>query len=58
MLQLNEDVEFLISNGVYNGMREDYDVVESFDGNIDIEELLNSEIELIKSGYHSCEDCK
>jgi uncharacterized metal-binding protein YceD (DUF177 family) len=58
VLPLNEDVEFLISDGAYSGMREDFDVVESFDGNINIEELLNSEIELIKSGYHSCEDCK
>ncbi|MBU0631335.1 DUF177 domain-containing protein [bacterium] len=58
VLPLNEDVEFLISDGAYSGLHDDYDVVESFDGHINIEELLNSEIELIKSGYHSCEDCK
>ncbi len=57
-LPLNEEIEFLISDGVYSGMNEEYDIVESFGGNINIEELLNSEIELIKSGYHSCEDCK
>lgn len=57
-LPLEEDVEFLVSNGVYNGMNEEYDVVEVFKQSIDIEELLDSEIELIKSGYHSCEACK
>ena len=34
------------------------DVVESFDSQADLDELLNSEIELIKSDYHSCENCK
>ena len=58
ILPLEEDVSFLISNGVYNGLNEEYDVVESFDGNINLDELLNSEIELIKSGYYSCENCK
>ncbi len=57
-LPLNEDIDFFISNGVYNGMNEDYDVVEAIDGNIDLKELLNSEIELINSDYHSCEKCK
>ena len=58
VLPLDENIEFLISDGVYNGLNEEYDVVESFDGNINLEELLDSEIELIKSGYYSCENCK
>ncbi len=57
-LPLDESVKFFISKGVYSGINEEYDVVESIDGNIDLEELLNSEIELIKSGYYSCENCK
>lgn len=57
-LPLDENIDFFISNGVYNGMNEEYDVVETIDGNINLEELLDSEIELIKSGYHSCENCK
>ena len=56
-LPLDEDVEFLISDGVYEGFVEEYDVVEAINGKIDIEELLNSEIELIKSGYYSCKNC-
>jgi uncharacterized metal-binding protein YceD (DUF177 family) len=57
MLPLNEEVEFYIHNGVYSGMNEELDIVETFDGNINLEELLNSEIELIKSDYNSCSNC-
>ena len=57
-LSVNEEVEFFISDGIYeDDSRIELDVVESFDGNADIEELLNSEIELIKSDYHSCNEC-
>jgi len=58
-LPVDEEIEFLISDGIYED--EDgigLDVVESFDGSVDIEELLHSEIELIKSDYHSCANCK
>jgi len=58
-MHLNEKVEFFISDGIYEDEDDDIlDVVESFDGQVDIEELLNSEIELIKSDYHICESCK
>jgi uncharacterized metal-binding protein YceD (DUF177 family) len=58
-IPLNEEIEFFISDGIYedeDGI--ELDVVESFDGVADIEELLVSEIELIKSDYHACESCK
>ena len=57
-MPLDEEVEFFISDGIYedeNGI--ELDVVESFNDMADIDELLNSEIELIKSDYHSCENC-
>ena len=58
-LSLDEDVEFYISDGVYEDDDNiEYDVVESLNGEVEIEELLNSEIELIKSDYHSCDECK
>ncbi|MEA1982674.1 MAG: hypothetical protein U9N39_03925 [Campylobacterota bacterium] len=58
-MPINEEIEFFISDGIYeDGNDIELDVVESFDGNADIEELLNSEIELIKSDYHSCKECK
>jgi hypothetical protein len=58
-LDVNEDVEFFISDGVYSDEQDlDLDVVESLNSIADVEELLNSEIELIKSDYHSCKECQ
>jgi len=58
-LSVDEDVTFFISDGIFedDGSVE-YDVVESFNGEVNIDELLDSEIELIKSDYHICESCK
>ena len=59
IMPVNEEVEFFISDGIYEDDNSiELDVVESFDGLADVDELLNSEIELIKSDYHSCESCK
>jgi len=58
-LFVNEDVIFYISDGIYEDDDSiELDVVESFDGNADMEELLHSEIELIRSDYHRCESCE
>lgn len=58
VLSVDEEINFFISDGVFNAEAPlDFDVVESLDGNADIEELLHSEIELIKSDYHACESC-
>lgn len=57
-LSLDEEIEFFISDGIYESEDNiDLDVVESFTGNVDMQELLRSEIELIKSDYHACESC-
>ena len=58
-MPVNEEIEFFISDGIYEDENSiELDVVESFDGIADIDELLNSEIELIKSDYHSCKECE
>ena len=57
-LKVDENVEFFLSDGIYDGDEDELDVVESFDGFVDLEELLASEIELIKSDYHKCDSCK
>ena len=58
-LEVDEDLEFYISDGVFvdeqNSM---IDVVETQNGELDVDELLKSEIELIKSDYHCCEFCE
>jgi len=58
-IPLNEEIEFFISDGIYGDDDNiDLDVVESLNGEVEIEELLSSEVELIKSDYHSCDECK
>ena len=57
-LNVEEKVEFFISDGLYDGDNIDIDVVESFNSIADLDELLISEIELVKSDYHSCKNCK
>ena len=58
-MSLNEKIEFFISDGIYEDDNNiDLDVVESLNDIVDMEELLASEIELIKSDYYSCENCK
>ncbi len=54
---LNEKIELLISNGIYKGFNETYDVVE-IQESLDLNEFIHSEVELIKNDYHSCESCK
>lgn len=58
-LEVNEDVEFFISDGIYEKHEESlFDVVEVLNSTADLQEMLNSEIELIKSDYNICENCK
>ncbi len=58
-MPLDEKIKFFISDGVYKDEDSiELDVIESFDGEVEIEELLHSEVELIKSDYISCDECK
>jgi len=58
-IKLDENVAFFISDGIYKDEEGiELDVVESFNSIVDLEEILSSEIELIKSDYHSCENCR
>lgn len=53
----DEKVEFLISDGAFEGQDDVYDVVEMFNGVVDLDEVFDSEIALIASDYHACEKC-
>ncbi|MDD2651811.1 MAG: hypothetical protein PHX44_02020 [Sulfurimonas sp.] len=58
LLDIDEDVEFYISDGLYTKNQDLFlEVVESFDSMIDLQEIMNSEIELILSDYKSCGNC-
>ncbi|MEA3374055.1 MAG: hypothetical protein U9Q62_10270 [Campylobacterota bacterium] len=56
-IMLDDEVELLLSDGIYNGSDEQFDIIE-MDNGIDTDALLHAEIELIRSDYHSCENCK
>lgn len=56
-LSIDENIEFYISDGVYSGNESDMDIVECDNSIIDIDEILDSEIELIRSDYIYCESC-
>lgn len=59
-LMVNERVEVFASEGLYedNEGEELLNVIEFFDGSIDIDTMLQSEIEAFKSDYHYCGQCE
>jgi uncharacterized metal-binding protein YceD (DUF177 family) len=52
---LDIDVDVKVSDGIYSG---DDDVIEMFSGELNFEDVLESELGLIKSDYHYCSDCE
>lgn len=59
VLNLDEDINLSISNGVYKHNENEFeDVIEFFDDNINLEDIFISEIEAYKSDYFYCEKCK
>jgi len=54
---LDEEVSLLISDGIYHGQDEQYDVVEMYDGSIDLDAVFESEIAMLESDYHACGKC-
>jgi hypothetical protein len=59
ILRVSEDIDFLISNGIFNGSHSELDVVEAMDGEIYFDYILDSELELIRSeSYKKCDVCK
>lgn len=59
VVNVNENLELFLSDGIYKSEEDNFiDVIEFFDGKIDLNELLNSEIELLKSDYFYCDNCE
>lgn len=54
---VDENLTLHISDGICNvqSQSENFDIIEIFDGQIDLNYIFSSEIELIKSDYHSKE---
>ncbi len=57
-IDLNEKLDFLISDGIYKSDLEHNElVIEIDDGFIDFDEIIQSEISSIYSDYHICTKC-
>ncbi len=55
---LDENIEILVSDGVYEGMDEMLDVVEVVDSIVNMETIFHSEVELIRCDYRRCASCE
>jgi len=56
---LDEGVKFHLSDGIYKDEDDhEFDIVEIENSIIDLDEILESEIELFKSSYFCCENCQ
>ena len=56
-VSLNEEEKFLISDGIYKDNESEDLVIEIENGSIDFDEIIQSELESIKSDYYLCENC-
>jgi uncharacterized metal-binding protein YceD (DUF177 family) len=56
---IDQEVELKVSDGIYNEDNSDLDelIYETFDSKINFNEILNSELEAIRSDYHYCSEC-
>ena len=52
-----EEFNCLVSDGAFEGFDNNIDVIESFDGFIDLDEIAESEINIIQSDYNYCQTC-
>jgi uncharacterized metal-binding protein YceD (DUF177 family) len=57
IITLDENLEFLISDGIFKGKESEDLVIEVQNGVIDFDEIVESELQSIKSDYYLCENC-
>ena len=57
-IHYNEPLNIQISDGTYSNSNDDLDIIESLDGFINLDEIVDSEINMIKSDYYYCNECK
>lgn len=55
---LDEEVSFYLSDGIIHGNENDLDVVEIENSMINLDDLMTSELELIKGDYFCCPACE
>jgi uncharacterized metal-binding protein YceD (DUF177 family) len=59
-IPVDNEVKFLVSDGVYSSAKEDEEsVIIEVEGHmLDFNEVLHSELESLKSEYYVCDTCK
>ncbi len=57
-MNVDEDIEFFLHSGVYKGDDTLVEVVECIDDIANLDDIMISELELVKSDYKCCENCK
>ena len=57
IIEVNEELNFLLSDGVYKNDERDELVIEIENSLIDFDEIIEGELNSIKSDYHICKDC-
>ena len=58
-LSLYEEVEVFAYDGMFDGTENELlNIIEFVDEKVDFNEILNSEIEAIKSDYYYCDKCQ
>lgn len=55
---VNEKVNLYASDGLYESEDDLLDVIEFFEGSVNFDTILQSEVGSIKSDYHYCSTCK
>ena len=57
IIEVKEELNLLLSDGIYKGSEEEYLVIEIENSLIDFDEIIQSEVNSIKSDYLYCKDC-
>ncbi len=59
VLNLDEELNLNLSDGIYKDIDNELsNTIEFYDGQIDTDEILISELEAFKSDYFYCDNCK
>ncbi|WP_368031088.1 hypothetical protein [Arcobacter sp. s6] len=57
VIEVDEELHLLLSDGIYNKDESEYLVIEVENSLINFDEIIESELNSIKSDYHICKDC-
>jgi uncharacterized metal-binding protein YceD (DUF177 family) len=57
-IDIDEKLNLILTDRVFDGFDEEYDVIEIENSFINFDEIIISEIESIKSDYNICESCE